>query len=39
MAKMTEEDSKKDKREEEALAKCKEMITKLGLKMKPLAAC
>ena len=38
MAKMTEEDSKKDKREEEALAKCKEMITKLGLKMKPLAA-
>jgi len=39
MAKMTEEDSKKDKREEEALAKCKEMITKLGLKMKPLSAC
>jgi len=40
MAKAIGEDFKKDnqKRQEEALAKCKEMVIKLGLKMKPLAA-
>ena len=39
MANMIEEDleTEKQKREEEALAKCKEMAANLGLKMKPLA--
>ena len=41
MAKKTGEDLTKDKRkqEENALTKCKETAARLGLKMKPLAAC